>query len=333
MAISSDDPWRGLALPGADEALNARRVDASNPWDFFWARSHDGRYLLVLRHSAEAKPVSRLPRLREIEVQDHTATPEGPSTLTFTLLDSAQKDLFYRLCTDIVEGASGAASEREAVHIAITRTWRWYYLLSGGRDGRLSVEEQQGLIGELLVIEKLLLPALPANDAVSAWRGPLGAPKDFEIGSICIEAKGRRGASAPYVRVNSEHQLDGAGIGALFLFVAELARAPSGTPGAECVTEIARRVRQTITASDPAAARPFDTLLEAAGLKWEDDYKDAVWLIGPDRLYRTGEGFPRLTSALVPAGVSNVTYTLALAECDRFRITEDELLHALENRG
>ncbi|MCH8827746.1 MAG: PD-(D/E)XK motif protein [Chloroflexi bacterium] len=44
---------------------------------------------------------------------------------------------------------------------------------------RPSPEEQKGLIGELLVWECLLFPKLSTRDAVSAWRGPLGANKDF----------------------------------------------------------------------------------------------------------------------------------------------------------
>jgi hypothetical protein len=327
--MSSEDPWEGLAPPDVAEVINARRVNAAIPWDFFWARGQDGRYLLVLRHSMESTPAGRLPRLRGIEIREHVVAEHEPATLIFKLLDSAQKDIFHRLCQDIVERAAAVANEREAVHVALARTWRWHHLLSGGSDGRLSIEEQQGLIGELQVLELLLLPRLNPTDAVAAWRGPLGSPKDFEVGLVGIEAKARRGTATPYVRVSSEHQLDGAGTDALFLYVAELARSPSGRGEGESVSDVARRVRRQIEVTDPAAVEPFDAMVEAAGLRWEDDYSDTRWLFGEGRLYRVGDGFPRLTASAIPAGVSTVSYAIALADCEQFRTSPADLGRAI----
>lgn len=333
MVTATEDPWQGLELPGADQVINARRVDASHPWNFFWARNHDGRYLLVLRYSPGSSPAGRLPRLKGIEVREHVVEPDKPAVLTFALLDPAQRDIFYHLCTDIIKRASLAASEHEAVSVALARTWRWHYLLSGGRDGRLSTEAQQGLIGELLVLERFLLPCLSAADAVGAWRGPLGSPKDFEVGSICIEAKTCRGASAPFVSITSEHQLDTTGINALFMIVAQLTRAPSDTQGGVSITNVAHRIRQAIEAGDPSAIDAYDGLLEAAGFRWEDDYADSLWLIGDSRLIHVDEGFPRITSTAVPTGVGNVTYTILLTECERFQVTADVLVHILGKQG
>ena len=53
------------------------------------------------------------------------------------------------------------------------------------------------MIGELLVLESVLLPHMEASAAVTAWRGPLGSPKDFEIGRVAIEVKARRGGATP----------------------------------------------------------------------------------------------------------------------------------------
>ena len=78
---------------------------------------------------------------------------------------------------------------------ALSRTWRWHHLLRGGRGTLLSPEEQKGLLGELFVLERLLLPRMDASSAVTAWRGPLGAPKDFEAARVAIEAKARRGGA------------------------------------------------------------------------------------------------------------------------------------------
>lgn len=326
----SEDPWNGLAPPNAAHAVTARRVDAGMSWDFFWAVDLDRRYLLLLQHGADSQPQGHLPRLNGIELAVHPSSEGKPALLTFRLLDSAYRDVFQRLCRDIVDGAAAATTEKEAVAVALARTWRWHYLLRGGGDGRLTAAEQKGLIGELLTLERLLLPGLSAGDAVAAWGGPLGAPKDFEVGRIAIEAKARRGGAAPYVTINSEHQLDTAGVDALFLHVVEVTRAPSEPESGLPVTGVARRIRNLVEERDPGAVERYDSLLLSAGLRWDDDYSDTMWMEGPGRLYRVDGTFPRLTAAGIPTGVSGVRYAVSLNECEVCLVSEADLQETLD---
>ena len=137
---------------------------------------------------------TRLPQIRDIEVTLSDTDQHGTRTLGLKLRDSSLQDIFHTLCVDIVSAAARAASEPDAVNTALRRTWRWHHLLRGGRSGLLSPEEQKGLIGELLVLERFLLPLLPASVAVAAWLGPLGSPKDFEVG--CWRSRPRPVAAA-----------------------------------------------------------------------------------------------------------------------------------------
>ncbi|MGI9362463.1 MAG: PD-(D/E)XK motif protein [Parasphingorhabdus sp.] len=315
----TDDPWKNLKPPSSADALNARRVDAEMPWGFFWARGTDRRCLLLLRHAAEATPPDRLPRLKGVETTFSGLDSEGRDTLVLRLLDTSQRDIFHRLCLDIMASASTAKTEVEAVSVSLARTWRWHHLLRGGGDGRLSKEEQKGLIGELVVMERLLENLSP-HDAVSSWRGPLGAPKDFEIGRCSIEAKARRGAAKPHVLISSEHQLDTSGVDELFLFIAELDQAQSDAADGFTITDIARRLYDDIAATDNEAAGIFESLLCAAGFSWDDDYSDTKWLRGPERYYQVSDGFPCITIASFPAGVLNVRYSVSLAEIEPFRV-------------
>ena len=314
----SENPWSDLAPPSTSDAVNARRVDPKLEWNFFWGRAIDRKCLLILRHSSDSTPEGRLPVLRGIEVTMSTIDDKGGTSLAFKLLDSAQLDLFHRLCVDIIEATQGATSEKTAVAAALARTWRWHHLLRGGSDGRLSPEEQKGLIGELLVLERLLLPRLSAADAVSCWHGPLGAPKDFEIGRVAIEAKARRGAATPFIALSSEHQLDSSGVDALFLHVAELDEAPSDGANGASVTQFVQRLRGAIQGGDQAAIEKFESLLLAAGFSEEHDYSDTRWIDGPTRLYSVSDGFPRITADQIASGVTYVRYSVSLVECEPF---------------
>jgi len=313
------DPWKNLTPPSAASAINARRVDENNPWGFFWARAMDAKCLLVLQHGTEASPTRKLPSLKGIEVV--VADGDGPDrrVLVLRLLDSGQRDIFHQLCLDIVAAGSAALTEPDAVELALARTWRWHHLLRGGTGGRLSEQEQKGLIGELLVLEQHLLPHLSPADCLAAWRGPLGSPKDFEVGRTGIEAKARRGTATPHVLITSEHQLDNTGCDLLFLHVVDLSRAPEEAEEAFSVSGVASRVRDRLE-RDNAAIERYEALLAAAGFRWEDDYSDYKWIKGPSRIYAVTDEFPCVTAREIATGVSNVRYSLSLVECERFAV-------------
>jgi hypothetical protein len=171
--MTPENPWRDLKAPSSETAIAARRVDEALKWDFFWGRDSERHCLLVLRHDGGVPRGTRLPRLRGIEVLTHVVSGERPA-LIIRLLDSSLLDVFSRLCLDIVSASSHAASEQEAVQLAIARTWRWHHMLRGGGSGLLTAEEQKGLLGEMAVLERYFLDTLPAAKAIAAWRGPLG---------------------------------------------------------------------------------------------------------------------------------------------------------------
>jgi len=319
------DPWKDLAIPEAAARISARRVDDTLRWNFFWAKDTDRKCLLVLRHQPASSPSRRLPTLNGIEVLDTDSEESGAKVLVLRLADSSQRDLFQQLCLDIISATRPAESEGEAVELALARTWRWHHLLRGGSSGLLGPEEQKGLLGELLFLESYLLRLFPADDAVAAWHGPFDAPKDFEIGRVCVEAKARRGAATPFVAISSEHQLDSAGLDGLFLHVVNLSGAPSGDESALTLTDVAGRLRDWIAAQDQSAVEEYEIRLFASGFGWQQDYTGSRWIVGPAQTYRVGEGFPRITSVGAPSGVSNVRYSIGLRECAPFALNDGDL--------
>lgn len=325
-----NDPWKDLIPPSSTGTLSALRVDPGIPWGFFWAKGYDKRCMLTLQHSSDISIKGPLPLLKGIDCSLTLDQSTGLRLLTLKLLDLSLHDLFHRLCLDIVTSSTRASSEVDAVARTIARTWRWHHLLRGGRDSRLTSEEQKGLIGELLALEKFMLPTLSARDAISSWRGPLGAPKDFQIGRIAIEVKARRGGATPYVAISSEFQLDRSGTDVLFLHVSELDEAIPDSVGASTLTSIAERVRSIVRSLDESAADTFESVLASAGLRWEDDYTDALWVHGLDHSYRVEEGFPSITPNSFETGVSMVRYSISLADCEVFRVPGDMITANLQ---
>lgn len=324
-----EDPWAGLDPPSIADSVAARRVDANLPWNFFWARGVDGRVLLTLRHAVESAPTTHLPRLRDIEVTLSPPDASGTQLLAFKLLESNQRDLFQTLCRDIILAATRAESEAAAVSTALIRTWRWHHLLRGGRSTLLSSEKQKGLLGELFVLERLLLPHVDASSALTAWQGPLGAPKDFEIARVAIEAKARRGGAKPFLSITSESQLDEEGVDSLFLYVVELDEAPADGTHGITLHDVVERLREHLFSLDPGSSGIFEARLSAAGYRVEDDYSSYRWLEGGNRIYLVSGSFPRITSSGIPSGVSSVRYSVSLADCEPFASSASALGEAL----
>ncbi len=316
--MTSDDPWRDISAPQASQ-INARRVPQEMPWGLYWAVDAEGNVLLILQHRGTIRRSTRLPKLRGLLVETQPADGGSDERIVIRLTDPEQRDIFLRFCRDIVDATALAQTEEQAVERFLARTWRWHRLLQGGRDKRLGDDEQRGLIGELIVLERHLLPALDALDAVRCWTGPLDAPHDFEITRIHVEAKAR-GSATPRVVISSEHQLESGNADRLFLHVTEVTTAAEGGPDAVTVTDIATRIRLALAGRDMAAVDIFEERLGAVGFDWTDDYSDKSWLVGQEALYEVGEGFPRITSAMVPGGVGNVKYVISLPECEEYRV-------------
>ncbi len=317
--IPNDSPWSGLEAGKID----TRRVDASARWNWFWAVLPRTDVALALQLSELPNPVPELPKLRSLEIRFQTL-PGGP-ILYVRLKDSSQLELFETLCRDVMAAGELANTEAEALERAIGRTFRWHYLLRGGRLEVLSEEAQKGLVGEIEVL-KLLIGTLGAKSALSAWTGPSGAPKDFELKADCIEVKARRGASQPFVKISNEHQLADVPDRRIWLGVlaVDKVQPPHGRTLSEYVDEVTVLLERT----EPSAIVDWDLHLADVGYDTLHDYSAWRWIVSFPEFHSVSEGFPRIT-APVPLGVSGVTYALALSACAPFRTEWETVRSAL----
>nr|WP_067292176.1 PD-(D/E)XK motif protein [Marinobacterium profundum] len=319
------DPWKLMSPPDQAANVNGRRVDQDFPWSLFWAVDVDSKCLLIFQHDRLNRPSSRLPKLHGVEFETRTPDSGSRDILVIRLVDNEQREIFHRLCLDIISATKMARTEQEAIECFISRTWRWHRLLRGGRNDRLSDEEQKGLIGELLVLQNVLFPLVGVKASVQGWTGPLNAPKDFEIGRLCIEAKARRGAAKPFISISSEHQLDSEGVDALFIHVSEISAASEDDLQSITVTELARNIFEKIEALDIYTVEIFEERLIAAGFDWADNYTDKKWKSGAFSLFEVKGCFPRVTPSMYPSGVSNLRYAISLQDCEPFRSSEEKL--------
>ena len=90
--------------------------------------------------------------------------------------------IFADLCRDIIMTTRTGVAEEVVPSVVLSRVDRWRKLLEGELHG-MSNAELRGLIGELIVLELDVLPALRPIDAILTTGGPLSAPIEASGGN------------------------------------------------------------------------------------------------------------------------------------------------------
>lgn len=283
------------------------RVDPEHPLEIFRTRDHHGRIGLSMKFKAEMDLPPNLPRLRGFSVW----AGESPTELRLTLLTESDWEVFHALSEDLARAANAATQEQHALDAVLARIERWQRMLAKDRSGLLTDQELRGLYGELTFLRGELLPRF-GSSAVEFWNGPEGSAQDFAIFSTMVEVKTRTGAGPARVRISSPEQL-WAGLSSMYLRVYFLA---IDDPRGMTINKLVAGIRADLAGSEALAA--FDRKLEALGFIDLPEYESTSYLACQEDTFIVGPGFPSITPASVPEGVSHLSYDISLDHCRPF---------------
>ncbi|MGO7323788.1 PD-(D/E)XK motif protein [Rhizobium ruizarguesonis] len=307
--MTKNNPWDRLGVG------EARRVNSQGKYDFFWIMLEGLRPGLILKLDEGQLLVEPLPILRSIDTRYRLVGDR--LSLVLSLGDNGLIELFEALCRNIADGGEQAANHQDALFHTVQRTRRWHHLLRGGSTGELTLEEQRGLIGEIAFLQELAATIGP-DAAIEAWKGPDGASKDFEFPNICVELKARRSAAKPYVAISSVEQLADVDGARVFLRVTDVTAAM--TPEGLTLHDHVAATLLALQTSAFAVAR-FDQMIFDFGYDPVHKYDGRRWFIGESREFEVLEGFPRIVPPIA-SGVTDVRYSIGLAECAPYALAE-----------
>jgi hypothetical protein len=256
-----------------------------------------------------------------VQSADFPGLAAGRTGVMVALRDPHYEDLFALLAEEVGLTALAATSAVEAVAALGRVIDRWRRFVERGR-APLSEERIRGLIGELVVLTRLLRK-LDTRRALLAWKGPQDALRDFELPNESVEVKSFQSDTGASVRINDPQQLDAVATRPVYLVAVQLAKATvSGRSLPLLVDHIA-----SLVASDPDGPDLLEHQLADYG------YLPAHATMYPDRFmvervvaFRVAEGFPRIQASTVPAGVRDVHFSIELAALKPFLVDVDELL-------
>jgi hypothetical protein len=227
---------------------------------------------------------------------------------TFADLCCARSDLndvFTGLCADVLRSVE--VQPADAIKALYGQIDRWRALFQT-RSNLLGLEQQAGLFGELLFLDRLLGRDTGAH---RLWKGPLGHRHDFSSARYAVEIKSSLATDGRRARIHGLDQLD-APAGGLHLYWIRL---QAGGAAARGLNDMARQILDKC--EDESAVR---SLLSAAGYRFVDapQYENTLFAVLEERCYPVDEGFPRLvgselTAAGLPINVTDVAYTIDLS--------------------
>jgi hypothetical protein len=277
--------------------------------------------------SAAVKDIEPPASTRQVEASIE-GRGSGRSALVLGLEDPGVRDLFGSMCADVANTTAACSTDADAVSAWTGRFAKWRRMLQGGSRG-LSPRRQRGLFGELLAIREMLIPSVGFDEAIRAWTGPDGAPRDFELRALGVEVKSSAANEPQVVPVHGERQLDDSGLDALLLvhFSFEILRDAGETlPGMVSSLRDLGEGRAEAGVLD-------DRLLQSGYL---DDharmYRRTGYSVRRISHFRVRDGFPRIVEGGLVDGIGSVSYRLAIDACRGFEVGAGELTQLLERR-
>jgi Putative PD-(D/E)XK family member, (DUF4420) len=287
-----------------------RRTSETAHVDLFVGRE-SGTLAIQLRSTD--KPPSA-PSIAALQI-DVFPQADGTWWTLVRLLRPELRFLFVKLAEDLVRTTGDAVAD--AGNILMTRLAQWQRLFAPGPRKVLSDEGKRGLAGELSFIRDELVPEIGIREALSAWRGPFMAPRDFELQHCSIEVKAIRD-TARALSISSLEQLDASTL-PLYLWVRSVSLTPlqNDRHPTESLASLVQQIR-SMAQHDPLAAEHFEHALAATGYHDHVDYGREQLTLLRRWCIEVREGFPRIERRSVPAGVLSCSYDISWHEATRF---------------
>ena len=324
--------WRALAGTRQGEGWQTIPVTVRAPCALSAARRMPGgeEAVLVGFRGVRLLPDAKLPQGHGFEVLKLERDPTGADHLVVALArrPGGSLELFAMMAEDLLGLLDGWAAAREDTVLRrfLARIRAWQDFMNRHRESVLSPENEQGLFGELVLLERMIEAGLPPRDILDAWQGPVDGLQDFILGSGGIEVKTTLSVGGFPATVSSLEQLDDNLRQPLFVAATKLALHSSGMT----LPEIGDVIRGHLD-GDREVLETFDIRLMQAGLLGSTLSRYTRRFLHASSAILCVQGdFPRLTRANVHPMVRKARYEIDLDLADA---EEVELERALELVG
>jgi hypothetical protein len=229
-------------------------------------------------------------------------------------MDTSYREIFVPFIAEVCSNLS--ALGMPAAFYETMEDWRELWI---GKQGRLSSDQERGLIGELLVVRSLLTNQ--NETVVQSWVGPLRKLHDFMSDKLHLEVK-TTGKQPPTVKISQIAQVAPLhGEAQLALIVVGL------TPGDELsLAKLVEELRMSIHGA--TSLLHFEKTLRRSGYRDEDEqhYRTMYTVSFIESHWITNESpvFDPAKLGNIPSTVRNISYTLDVFAMNMQTINADD---------
>lgn len=300
------------------------RIDEIPHLNCFAATNHiTGQHLYIMSVSK----IVAIPELKNYHfkgVQIFTIEVENNIELNIYLLDNDLKDIFSLFIQNILEDIQKSVSENEALTTTLNVVSKWKKLFDKINFNGLTLEQQKGLIGELLFFNYALDNGKTSGHVIEAWTGPEFEAKDFTFGSFGIEVK-FTSAKQPRIKVSNERQLDAENLSELFLVLYSTEQVKENGFSLNSLVE---QTRKNISTEEERNI--FNGKLQLIGYYDDDrDYYGKMYSLKKTFAFTVASDFPKITKNQLPLGIYDTSYSIELSAVEQFILEPEKILQQI----
>lgn len=295
----------------------------------FAATNHiTGQHLYIMSVSNDlAVPELKNYRFKGVEIYILPVEAENKNELYIYLLDHDLNDIFSLFIQNILEDIESIFSESEAIKTTLNVVSKWKKLFDKINSNGLSLEQQKGLIGELLFIDTLLYNDIPFVKIFNSWTGPELDDQDFIFGTMGTEIK-FTSSKNPSLKITSERQLDNQNLSNLFLTLyTTVETMNNGFSLNSLVYQIRRKIE-----CDLDALNLFNKKLIIIGYHEADSENyNKLYSLVKCYYFNISSEFPKITKSQLALGIYNTSYSIELSCLDKFQVDFAKILAQIQN--
>lgn len=299
------------------------RIDEIPHLNCFAATNHITGHHLYIMSVSKNVAIPELKNYRFKGVEIYTLPFEDKIELYIYLLDNELKDIFSLFIQNILEDIEPSVTESEATTKTLNVVSKWKKLFDKINFNGLTLEQQKGLIGELLFLNYLLNNEKTFVNAVNAWTGAERGfeAKDFTLGSVGIEIK-FTSSKQPRIKVSNEKQLDDENLSELFLV---LYSTEAVKDNGFSLNSLIEQTRQIISIDEERSF--FNAKLQLHGYFEEDsEHYNKMYSSKKTFVFAVTSEFPKIVRNHLPLGIYDTSYSIEISAVENFIVELENIL-------
>ena len=300
------------------------RIDEIPHLNCFAATNHiTGQHLYIMAVANNVTiPELKNYRFKGVEIYTLQSDTENKIELYIYLLDNDLKDIFSLFIQNILEEIEKSVTESEAIKTTLNVVSKWKKLFDKINFDGLSLENQKGLIGELLFLNTLLDDEKTIANALNSWTGAEQdfQAKDFTLGSVGVEVK-FTASKQPRIKVSNERQLDAENLSELFLI---LYSTEAVKDNGISLNSIVEQIRQKVSNEEERSL--FNAKLQL-NRYFDDDKEHYGRMFSLKRIFvfNVTSDFPKIVKGQLPLGIYDTTYSIEISAVENFIVEPESI--------